>query len=201
MEQNIRLAQSLHPRLLAFFKRFPPPQLYATSPTTAPSEPSSISIAPTTSPADPNQSENSELPATTPQPEWPSNLSSAKKHNPFLPFRNPRTGHWHPPHYSLRRQSELYRLASSHNVLSLMPPSPKHPEFKEEKRLERALQAHQRMSEGLLPISGKKAKGKLWERTLRGRMEERRKAMEGMPEMVRLWKQRGHGRGWRKWPR
>lgn len=85
--------------------------------------------------------------------------------------------------------------------MPLMPLSPKHPEVKEEKRLERALRAHSRMAEGLHPLSGKKVKGKLWERTLRGRMEERRKAMEGMPEMIRVWKERGHGRGWKKWPR
>jgi len=82
-----------------------------------------------------------------------------------------------------------------------MPPSPKHPQIKDERKIERALMINARMREGLLPVSGKKAKGKVWERSLRGRLEERRKAMEGMPEMIRDWKQKGHGRGWRKWPK
>lgn len=36
---------------------------------------------------------------------------------------------------------------------------------------------------------GQKVKGKAWERTMKGRLEERRKAMIGMPEMIRQWKE------------
>ena len=36
---------------------------------------------------------------------------------------------------------------------------------------------------------GQKVKGKLWERTMKGRLEKRRQAMLGMPEMVQKWKQ------------
>ena len=75
-----------------------------------------------------------------------------------------------------------------------MPISPKHPEVKEQKRIEHGLRV-QGTGEG------KRVKGKYWERTLRQRLEGRRKAMEGMPEMIRAWKQRGQGRGWKKWPR
>ena len=85
-------------------------------------------------------------------------------------------------------------MAKSSNVLSLMPLSPKHPEVKEEKRIEHGLRLQ---GTGV----GKKVKGKLWERTLRTRLEDRRKAMEGMPEMIRHWKERGHGRGIKKWPK
>ena len=48
---------------------------------------------------------------------------------------------------------------------------------------------------------GQKVKGKLWERTLKPRLEKRKKAMEGMDRLVREWKERGHGRGWKKWPK
>lgn len=190
--EHIRLAQSLHPRLLGFFKRFPPPQLAASPPpSTAP-----IEIADNTSPSDPNASATTEVPSVSPN-EWPLNNEGVKR-NPFLPFKNPQTGNWHPPHYSLRRQAELFKLAKAHHVLPLMPRSPKHPDIREQKSLDRALWA---AKTGLLPISGKKAKGHWWERSLRGRMEERRKAMENMPELIRQWKERGHGRGWKKWPR
>ena len=195
--EHVRLAQSLHPRLLSFFNRFPPPQLMPSAQPTA-----EVATVSNTSPSDPNAyitTTASATPTGLLQLSWPDN--SKQKSNPFLPFKNPRTGNWHGPHYSLRRQSELYRLAQTHNVLSLMPPSPKHPQIKDERKIERALIINARMREGLLPVSGKKAKGKVWERSLRGRLEERRKAMEGMPEMIRDWKQKGHGRGWRKWPK
>jgi large subunit ribosomal protein L25 len=144
---------------------------------------------------DPNENTPT-ITTATPPPINPGDTtdSASKKHNPFLPFRNPSTGNWHSPHYSLRRQAVLFKLAQKHSVLDLMPLSPKHPEVKEQKRLEQGVRVK---GTGV----GQKVKGKLWERTLRGRLESRRKAMEGMPEMIRLWKERGHGRGWKKWPR
>lgn len=47
---------------------------------------------------------------------------------------------------------------------------------------------------------GEKVKGHAWERTMKSRLEKRRIAMEGMPRLIREWKERGHGRGWKKWP-
>lgn len=79
-------------------------------------------------------------------------------------------------------------------MLSLMPWSSKIPEEKEQKRREHGLRV-QGTGEG------KKVKGKMWERTLKGRLDQRQKAMEGMGEMIRQWKERGHGRGWKKWPK
>lgn len=35
---------------------------------------------------------------------------------------------------------------------------------------------------------GQKVKGKLWERTMRGRLEKRRQAMLGMPKLIEQWK-------------
>lgn len=164
MEHHIRLAQSLPPRLLSFFKRYPPPQL-------------SSSLSSNATPQDPTTAASS-----VPEPR-----------NPFLPYRHPATNAWHSPPISLRRQSELMKLANQHDVLPLMPYSPKSPEIREQKRIENGLRVQ---GTGM----GKRVKGKLWERTLKGRLEGRRKAMEAMPEMVRQWKERGHGRGWKKWP-
>merc|ERR1712093_341769 len=48
---------------------------------------------------------------------------------------------------------------------------------------------------------GQRVKGRESERTLKGRLEKRRQAMLEMPQMIQTWKERGHGRGWKKWPK
>lgn len=186
LQHHIQRAQALPPRLLDFFKKYPPAQIAST--TSIPNAPTSIAEN-ITSYTDPAKAASlQQLLHTTTQ------LPNTHKTNPFTPWKNPRTGKWHAPVYSLRRQAELFKAAREHHVLSLMPISGKHPEVKEQKRIEHGLRV-QGTGEG------RKVKGKYWERTLRGRMEKRRIAMEGMPELVRLWKQRGHGRGWKKWPK
>jgi large subunit ribosomal protein L25 len=44
--------------------------------------------------------------------------------NPFLPWKNPRTGRWAPPQFSLRRQAELVKKAKllGPEALALLPP-------------------------------------------------------------------------------
>lgn len=204
LQQHITLAQALPPRLLHFFKRFPPPQLSASTATrTQPpqqQQPDTIEITSNTSSSDPNDGAQTisvpvDTTSSTSSPETTNeNIDAAWKKNPFLPFKNPSTGNWHPPHYSLRRQADLFKLASLHNVLPLMPPSPKHPEIKEQKRIEHGLRVK---GTGV----GQKVKGHHWERTLKTRLETRRKAMEAMPDMINLWRERGHGRGWKKFPK
>ena len=75
------------------------------------------------------------------------------------------------------------KLAVKYNVEGLLPPGRKSTEFKETKRAER----------GGLAVKGtgigQKVKGHKWERTMEARLEDRRKAMVEMPEMIRLWKQ------------
>jgi large subunit ribosomal protein L25 len=198
MDKSIRLAQQLPPTLLRFFTKFPPPQIRAAAaaaPATTPTNPDTITITSNTSSSDPNVgAATSQVQLDTSPNATTSEAASKKFHNPFLPWKNPRTGAWHGPVYSLRRQADLFKLAREHHVLSLMPVSHKHPEVKEQKRIERGLRVQ---GTGV----GKKVKGKLWERQLRGKLEDRRRAMEGMPEMIRLWKERGHGRGWKKFPK
>ncbi|EMD35601.1 hypothetical protein CERSUDRAFT_85546 [Gelatoporia subvermispora B] len=45
--------------------------------------------------------------------------------NPFLPHRNPESGRWAPPKYSLRLQAELIKHAQASGTLHLLPPGPK----------------------------------------------------------------------------
>ncbi|KAH9979747.1 hypothetical protein BJV74DRAFT_798207 [Russula compacta] len=45
--------------------------------------------------------------------------------NPFLPHKNPESGRWAPPRYSLRRQAELVKHARASGTLHLLPPGPK----------------------------------------------------------------------------
>ncbi|EME80080.1 uncharacterized protein MYCFIDRAFT_77863 [Pseudocercospora fijiensis CIRAD86] len=182
LESNVRLAQRLPPRLLNFFKKYPPPQLRigAAAPQT--------SIPPAESPT------GTITPSSEAQTQSNTLDTSKRFHNPFLPWKNPRTGNWHGPAYSLRRQADLFKLAKAYDVLPLMPLSNKHPDVKLQKRIENGLRVQ---GTGV----GKKVKGKLWERQLGRKLEERRKAMEGMPEMIKQWKERGHGRGWKKWPK
>jgi Mitochondrial ribosomal protein mL59 len=102
--------------------------------------------------------------------------------NPFLPWRNPETSRWRAPKYSLRRQADLVKLAKKHGVEPLLPPSRKSTAFKEARLLEHGLRVR---GTG----EGQKVKGHIWERRMPAKLEKRRKAMEGMPEMVRTWKQ------------
>ncbi|KAF2842732.1 hypothetical protein M501DRAFT_18614 [Patellaria atrata CBS 101060] len=193
---HIRLAQRLPLKLQNFFRKYPPPLLFPQkfNPALAevsPSTTSTTSTVSTTAPTDPNAS-TTEHPSPSPSSTTP--LPAEIHHNPFSPFLNLRTGRWRGPLYSLRRQADLCKLALKHNVLDLLPPSKKNPLTKAQKREERGLRVR---GTGV----GQVVKGKKWERTMEGRLEKRREAMMGMGEMVRLWKEKGHGRGWKKWPK
>ncbi|KAF8962611.1 hypothetical protein BDZ97DRAFT_1824560 [Flammula alnicola] len=58
--------------------------------------------------------------ATAPDGERPVLLP-----NPFVAKKNPKTGKWRPPVYSLRRQAELVKKANATGTLHLLPPGPK----------------------------------------------------------------------------
>ncbi|KAI0319233.1 hypothetical protein OF83DRAFT_1170370 [Amylostereum chailletii] len=59
-----------------------------------------------------------------------STTPSASQHltrpNPFLPHKNPATGRWAPPKYSLRRQADLIKQARASGTLHLLPPGLKY---------------------------------------------------------------------------
>lgn len=198
VHEHVRLARSLPAPLLNFFKKYPPQTLQPAAAAAAASPPSTepqlASLASNTSSADPNANTPTQLVSGTAPAATAPEDSSLQPINPFLPWKNPRTLRWQPPAYSLRRQAELVKLAQKHHITSLLPWTPKLPSEIEKRRAEHGLRVK---GTGV----GQKVKGKMWERTLKGRLDERRKAMEAMPEMIRHWKERGHGRGWKKWPK
>ncbi|PSK43760.1 4-coumarate--CoA ligase-like 7 [Elsinoe australis] len=195
--QHIRLARQLPRPLLNFFQRHPP-GTYNTSASPSAAETASRLPASTPIPSLQTLQAAPHLSTTTNPPATPAQMAAISAlyatSNPFLPWQNPLTSAWRAPRYSARHQQELYTLAKKEGVLSLLPESERHPEIKGRKREEQGLRVK---GTGV----GQKVKGREWERQLRGKQEMRRKAMEGMAELVREWKERGHGRGWKKWPK
>ncbi len=173
-QQHIELAKSLPPRLMNFLRKYPPPALFQSSEALSESTQSGPSAqAPNTSPADPNVSSQETQPALPP--------SATLYHNPFQPYKNWVTGKWRGPRYGLRQQADLVKLAAKHGVEELLPYTIKGTGERARRREERGLRIK---GTGV----GERVKGKQWERTLKGRLEERRQAMLNMPQMIEDWK-------------
>ncbi|PPQ74700.1 hypothetical protein CVT24_003792 [Panaeolus cyanescens] len=62
-------------------------------------------------------------------PSTSSTSPSLALPNPFIPKKNAKTGRWHEPKYSLRRQAELVRKAIFSGTADLVPPGPKKDAF------------------------------------------------------------------------
>ncbi|CAF9915551.1 hypothetical protein IMSHALPRED_002638 [Imshaugia aleurites] len=168
-QEYVKLAQSLPPRLLRFFARYPPPP--SSFANRAPA--SSISTSLNTS-FPPNASrEKTAIKASPPSLPYP---------NPFESQKHPATGKWHGPVFSLRRQADLVKMARANGIEDLLPYTTKGTEERLRRRMEHGLRVK---GTGV----GQKVKGKLWERTMKGRLEKRRQAMLGMPKLVQQWKQ------------
>lgn len=82
-------------------------------------------------------------------------LITAIDANPFLANKNPATGKYQEPKYSLRRMSDLYKLAYNYGIHDLLPPSKKlfFEEKYEQKKFMRGTllpkgHKHERMLEG-----------------------------------------------------
>jgi large subunit ribosomal protein L25 len=114
--------------------------------------------------------------------------------NPFLPFKNPTTGNWISPKYSLREQADLCKIARQHSVEDLLPPSRKSSAFKQARILQKGLRVR---GTG----EGQKVKGHIWERQMPAMLEKRKEALRQMPQLVRDWQARGNGKGWKAWPK
>ena len=204
-----QLQVDLPKRLLNFFAKYPP-KLYSAKYTGA-SYPlvKSIPNAQDTQATSPPIQATSEVPTisntfsedhNTPTIEASTTIPAAIPRsergppNPFLPMKNHVTGRWRGPACGLRVQADLVKLAKAHGVEALLPPGRKSTAFKEQRALEQGLRVR---GTG----EGQKVKGHKWERQMGAKLDVRRKAMESMPEMIREWKQRGHGRGWKKYPK
>jgi len=198
---------NLPKRLLDFFARYPP-ELYSakftgvTLPLTrkeskeaaiARNVASSAASAQTSQTIIADAATSEEL---TPPTPTPASLSAVQKPppNPFLPRKNFVTGKWAGAKIGLRRQAELVKMAKEYDIEELLPPSRKSTAFKQARLLEQGLRVK---GTG----EGQKVKGHAWERHVGATLEKRRTAMENMPELVKEWKRRGHGRGWKKYPK
>ena len=195
--------QILPSRLMNFFARYPP-QLYSakytkvTIPLTR-QEAKEAAIARAAAAAAEKEVDTSgptpgvTNSTTTPTVDAPLQIHTFPP-NPFLPRKNTRTGRWSGARIGLRRQAELVKLAKKYSIEELLPPGRKSTAFKEQRILQRGLRIK---GTG----EGQKVKGHKWERKVGATLEKRRAAMEKMPEIIREWKQRGHGRGWKKYPK
>jgi large subunit ribosomal protein L25 len=172
-------------RLRNFFARYPP-QIYSSLVAPRPTPPESEASADQTLPS-PYTPDRDAKGAHRQDPEAfsPSRAllyNDPKNQNPFLPRKIFNSKKWIGPRYGLRQQADLVKLAVKYNVEPLLPPGPKSTEYKAAKLAERGLRIK---GTGI----GQKVKGHKWERTMEARLEDRRKAMVEMPEMIRLWKQ------------
>jgi large subunit ribosomal protein L25 len=176
---------ALPSRLRNFFARYPP-QIYSSLVASRPTAPEGEASADETLPS-PYTPDRDAKGARRPDPEAFSTsrallYNDPKNQNPFLPRKIFNSKKWMGPRYGLRQQADLVKLAIKYNVEPLLPPGPKSTEYKAAKLAERGLRIK---GTGI----GQKVKGHKWERTMEARLEERRKAMVEMPEMIRLWKQ------------
>lgn len=206
----IEMAQvDLPKRLMNFFTKYPP-KLYSakytgssfplTKPTSRIAEAqAAISYVQTTSEVpilSSTPSENPGAPMVETSTTIPNPVPRSERGppNPFLPMKNHETGRWRGAAIGLRVQADLVKLAKAYGVEALLPPGRKSTVFKEQRTLEQGLRVR---GTG----EGQKVKGHKWERRMGAKLDVRRKAMENMPELIREWQQRGHGRGWKKYPK
>ena len=92
--------------------------------------------------------------------------------NPFLPSKNPETGRWRGPQYSLRRSADLFKLAKKFGVNDLLPPIP-HKRFHEDKYL------NKNWMEGVLNPRGTKA-----EKARPAKLKAQQEAIANMDEII-----------------
>ena len=174
VSNHVKLAQTLPPRLLRFFARYPPAALTSLHSSSGTSGTISTTTTLNTSSTDPN--------ANFVETTAPTHDSSPNYENPFRSTKHPASGNWHDPIYSLRRQADLVKMARANGVEDLLPFTVKGTQERIRRREEHGLRVK---GTGV----GQKVKGKAWERTIKGRLEKRRQAMLEMPRMIRDWKQ------------
>lgn len=103
--------------------------------------------------------------------EKPSTVMDPHK-NPFLPNKNPETGRWQEPKFSLRRSADLFKMARKYGIHDLLPPLP-HKKFYEDKYI------NKNWMRGVL-----RPKGQKWEHALPEKLEAREKAIAEMDDII-----------------
>ena len=167
----VELARSLPPPLLRFFARYPPSLTKNAKPSIVRNVTSETTTS-NVSTVDPN----------APMSEAP--LPSQTPESPFKSTKHSKTGKWHDPVYSLRRQADLVKLARTNGVEELLPFTVKGTAQKTKKRESSGLRVR---GTGV----GQRVKGKAWERTMKTRLKSREQAMLDMPQMIQTWKEVG----------
>ena len=167
--EYVKLAQSLPPRLLRFFARYPPPTL-SSALTQAP-----VTTELNTSSPDWNASQEEAIVVAEP-------LRAPKAYNPFRAHRHPLTAVWQNSRFSLRQQADLVKLARHNGVEELLPYTPKKTDARLRKREHLGLRIK---GTG----EGQKVKGKKEERTMKSRLDRRKQAILEMPAMIEKWKE------------
>lgn len=100
-------------------------------------------------------------------------LTTAEDANPFLPNKHPITGRIHEPLYSMRRQSDLFKLAYKFGIQDLMPTLGNGKKFFSEKQKESPI------LKGVLYPKGHK-----WERTYAARKQKIADALETVDDLL-----------------
>jgi large subunit ribosomal protein L25 len=114
--------------------------------------------------------------------------------NPFLPWQHPISLRWYAPRISLRKQADLVKLAKRCSIEYLLPPGRKSTAFKQARIVQRGSRVK---GTGV----GQEVKGHIFERRMGEKLKRRKEALADMPRLVREWERRGHGRGWKDWPK
>ena len=89
-------------------------------------------------------------------PKFATTENTIQLPNPFLPKFNTKSGKWHKPSYSLRRQADLVKKAHATGSMHLLPPGPKKIAF--ESRMQRVAAAT-----GKLPSSVPAGQAEKWQ--------------------------------------
>jgi Mitochondrial ribosomal protein mL59 len=172
--QARRLVSLLPPKLVNFFIRYPPrnPSLR----TIYSKEDKSLLIAKRLHDFQP-------VPPDLHNPTTDTSVTSTAKEistvylpflNPFKPSRDPRSGKFHGPRYSLRRQADIIKLAMRYGVAELLPPSDK---------MNKLLYGKKRPMVGTL-----KPKGTYEERSRKSYVEKKQKSLEESLRVVAMRK-------------
>lgn len=91
--------------------------------------------------------------------------------NPFLRAQNPITGKWYKPKYSSRRSAVLYKLAKKFGIQDLLPV--------------RAKKLHEERYYNIQLLEGvRNPRLHKWEHDLPKKLEERKKALENMDNII-----------------
>lgn len=169
-----RLVSLLPPKLLNFFIRYPPRN--PTYRTLYSKEDKSLLIAR-------NLHDFLPIPSNLHKPIITTTITSHGKtkptiylpfQNPFKPSRDPRTGKFHGPRYSLRRQADIIKLGMRFGVAELLPPCDK---------MRRLIGGRRRPMAGTLY-----PKGTYEERTRQTYVEKKQKSLEEALRIVAMRK-------------